>query len=82
MPILKVEMLKVQINTMAILLSESDFFLPIYRADLAGSRTLSFGFIGPVVSEEKEFKMLTNIRRTTDGFWLVGCFGLNGPLRQ
>ena len=43
-PILKVEMLNTQINTMAMLLSEFDF-LPIYRADLAGSRTLSF--IGP-----------------------------------
>ena len=30
-----------QINTMAMLLSEFHF-LPIYRADLAGSRTLSF----------------------------------------
>ena len=35
-------MLSIQINTMAMLLSEFDF-LPIYRADLAGSRTLSFG---------------------------------------
>ena len=34
-------MLSIQINTMAMLLSEFDF-LPIYRADLAGSRTLSF----------------------------------------
>ena len=41
MPILKVEMLKRQINIIAMLLSEFDF-LPIYRADLAGSRTLSF----------------------------------------
>ena len=39
--ILKVEMLSIQINTIAMLLSEFDF-LPIYRADLAGSRTLSF----------------------------------------
>ena len=38
---LKVEMLSIQINTMAMLLSEFDF-LPIYRADLAGSRTLFF----------------------------------------
>ena len=35
-------MLSIQTNTMAMLLSEFDF-LPIYRADLAGSRTLSFG---------------------------------------
>ena len=41
MPILKVEMLKVQIITMATLLSEFDF-VPVYKADLAGSRTLSF----------------------------------------
>ena len=41
MPILKVEILKRQINIIAMLLSEFDF-LPIYRADLAGSRTLSF----------------------------------------
>ena len=34
-------MLSIQINTMAMLLSEFDF-LPVYRADLAGSRTLSF----------------------------------------
>ena len=41
MPVLEVEMLKIQINTMEMLLGEFDF-LPIYRADLAGSRTLSF----------------------------------------
>ena len=41
MLILKVEMLSIQINTMAMLLSEFDF-LPVYRADLAGSRTLTF----------------------------------------
>ena len=40
--ILKVEMLSIQINTMAILLSEFNVS-PIYRADLRGSRTLSFG---------------------------------------
>ena len=34
-------MLSIQINTKAMLLSEFDF-LPIHRADLAGSRTLSF----------------------------------------
>ena len=39
-------MLSIQINTMAMLLSEFDF-LPIYRADLAGSRTLSFSVIFP-----------------------------------
>ena len=44
MPMLQVHMLKIQINTMAMLLSEFDF-LPIYRADLAGSRTLSFDHI-------------------------------------
>ena len=37
-------MLNIQINTMAMLLSEFEF-LPIYRADLAGSRTLSFTII-------------------------------------
>ena len=37
----RVEMLSIQINIMAMLLSKFDF-LPIYRADLAGSRTLSF----------------------------------------
>ena len=36
-------MLGIQINTMAMLLGEFDF-LSIYRADLAGSRTLSFNF--------------------------------------
>ena len=34
-------MLSIQIDTMAMLLREFDF-LQIYRADLAGSRTLSF----------------------------------------
>ena len=55
-------MLSIQINTMAMLLNEFDF-LPIYRADLAGSRTLSFD----LKSESKQYnisyeKLLTDLQ--------------------
>ena len=47
-------MLNIQINTMAMLLSEFEF-LPIYRADLAGSRTLSFVHVCPSFSNNVFF---------------------------
>ena len=49
-------MLSIQTDTMAMLLSEFDF-LQIYRADLAGSRTLSFQAPEPSSSEEEDFKV-------------------------
>ena len=49
-------MLKIQINTMAMLLSEFDV-LPIYRADLAGSRTLSFASVVYEISLRHDFDL-------------------------
>ena len=50
---------------MAMLLSEFDF-LPIYRADLAGSRTLSFcPYLLPVVVHE----LLSNLEFTLPIFF-------------
>ena len=56
---LKVEMLKIQINIMAMLLSEFEF-LSVYRADLVSSRTLSFA--GPY-SIRSEMCLLTTNRK-------------------
>ena len=71
---------------MAMLLSEFDF-LPIYRADLAGSRTLSFA---PVCNsrhwgklEEKLYNIIDtkhdsdlnhNLKKTGTDFWMIASF--------
>ena len=59
-------MLSTQINTMAMLLSEFDF-LPIYRADLAGSRTLSFDVAVPNKVHQADLLFLPHdrVRRKT-----------------